>query len=69
MTQTPEEMQKAIDLSKRIERKVHNLLEPLDLEIRIMKWRPEYRSLMWESVWREAMRRGVEATNLVDVEP
>ena len=50
-------LEAAMAMSRRINRKADDLLAPLDLEMRVMKWRPEFRSIMWEAVMLAAKRR------------
>ncbi len=57
MSDPVEHLQKAIDMSKKIARKVDDLLAPLEWEMKIMQWPAEYRSILWEAVMLEAKRR------------
>ena len=50
-------MTTADELARRISAKVDQLLAPLDIEIRAMKWPCEYQVIMWEAVGREALKR------------
>lgn len=61
MTHTPEEIAKAKALAARIEAKVADLLAPMDLEMRIMEWKPEFRVIMWEAIGRKALERARKA--------
>lgn len=62
MSHSPADIQKALDLSKKIEAKAHNVLVALELEMRVMKWEPEYCAIMWECVGRKAMQRAKDAS-------
>lgn len=52
-----EHLAKALEMSKKIARKIDDLLEPLQREMRIMKWPSEYQAIMWEAVMMEAKAR------------
>ena len=43
-------MAKSVALTVKIKRKAEDLLAPLDTEIRMMNWKPEYQSIMWNAV-------------------
>lgn len=47
----------AIAMAQKIQNKVNILLEPLQREMRIMKWNPEYQAILWEAVMMEAKNR------------
>lgn len=55
------EMSTAEAVATKIEKKVEDALYGLDREMTIMKWPPEYRSIMWEAVAQEATRRACAA--------
>lgn len=54
------DLAKALEMSKKIARKVDDLLLPLTLEMKVMKWPPEYQAILWEAVMLEAKRRWEE---------
>lgn len=56
---TPETelLAKALALAKRINDKAADLLRPLELEMKIMGWVPQYRAVMWEAVMIAARER------------
>lgn len=43
-------MAKAVAMTARLQRKAEDLLAPLDTEIRMMQWKPEFQSIMWNAV-------------------
>jgi len=49
--------QKAIALTIKIQAKAAALLAPLDTEMRMMNWKPEFRRIMWDAVLREVAKR------------
>lgn len=51
------ELAKAMEMAKKVSAKIDRLLEPLEREMRIMKWPAEYQSIMWEAVMLEAKSR------------
>ncbi len=51
----------AEDVARKIEDKITRLLAPLEIEMRISKWKPEYRAIVWEAVSHRAMQRALEA--------
>ena len=50
-------LQAAIKMAKTINDKVDTLLAPLDNEMRLMRWKPEFQTIMWEAVQHAAMAR------------
>jgi hypothetical protein len=48
---------KAAALAAKLERKVDDLLAPLETEMRIMRWAPDFRVIMWEAVGHKALER------------
>ena len=46
--------QAAIELTQKILKKAADALEPLEREMRLMGWAPEYRAIMWGAVERKA---------------
>lgn len=48
---------KATAPAAKLERKVDDLLAPLETEMRIMRWAPEYRVIMWEALGHRALER------------
>ena len=54
------EVQKALALAQQIEKKVADLLEPLERDMKIMGWSAEYRAIMWSAVGNAAFRREAE---------
>ena len=46
-------------LAKKVQAKVEATLMPLEREMAIMKWEPEYRRIIWEAVARHAMNKAV----------
>lgn len=55
------EMYRAVKLAEKIKIKADTTLRILELEMRAMKWPNEYRTIVWEAVAHEAMRRAEEA--------
>jgi hypothetical protein len=55
-------LEKAMAMVQKINRKVDDLLEPLQREMRIMKWPAEYQSILWEAVMLEAKSRWEKAS-------
>ena len=53
-----DQMEKAIALVTKINEKVDDLLKPLELEIKIMQWAPEFQAIIWEAVMLNAQVRG-----------
>jgi hypothetical protein len=60
---------KAIALAAKIETKVEILLAPMETEMRIMQWAPEYRAIMWEAIGRKALERAKAAASLPSSAP
>jgi hypothetical protein len=54
------DIQKAEALAAKIAKKARDTLVALDREMDIMKWPPEFRSIMWGAVSREAAIREAE---------
>lgn len=54
-------LEAAMAMSRKINDKAERLLDPLVIEMRIMKWEPEFQAIMWEAVMLEAKRRMEEA--------
>ena len=55
--QAIENLELAIAMVHKINRKVDDLLAPLAAEMEIMKWPTEYQAILWESVMLEAKGR------------
>lgn len=53
--------QRAADLAKRIQDKAAALLAPLELEMRLAKWSPEFRAIMLDAVAMHALKLAGEA--------
>ncbi len=49
-------LEAAMAMSRKINDKAERLLDPLVIEMRIMKWKPEFQSIMWEAVMLAAKR-------------
>lgn len=47
----------AITTTQKLIAKAQRALDPLDREMRVMKWNPEYQVIMWEAVMLEAKLR------------
>lgn len=64
-TTTPEaeHLARAMAMVQKISRKIDTLLEPLQREMRINKWKPEYQAILWEAVMLEAKSRMEAATD------
>jgi hypothetical protein len=58
---TPAEIASAKAVVAKIELKVDDLLAPLAREMRIMRWAPAYRAILWEAVMLEAQKRATVA--------
>ena len=52
-------LEAAMAMSRKINDKAELLLDPLVIEMRIMKWKPEFQSIMWEAVML-AVKRHME---------
>lgn len=50
-------LEEAWKVTQQIAAKVDRLLEPLEREMQIMKWEPEFRAILWEAVMLEAKAR------------
>lgn len=50
-------LEKAMAMTRKISTKVDRLLEPLEREMKVMKWAPEFRAILWEAVMLEAKAR------------
>jgi hypothetical protein len=57
----PDELASALKLVAKIEAKIADLFRPLELEMRIMKWAPEYQAIIWEAVANRAAERARKA--------
>lgn len=57
-------MAKAKAVAAKIESKVAELLAPMEVEMRIMEWKPEFRAIMWEAIGFKALARAKEAAKL-----
>jgi hypothetical protein len=51
------ELAKVEELAAKLVRKVDELLAPLETEMRIMRWAPDFRVIMWEAVGHKALER------------
>lgn len=58
-----EYLAKAEAVAAKIKTRAAELLAPLEREMRIMKWRPEYCAIMWEVVAREALAHAVRSSD------
>jgi hypothetical protein len=56
-TAEAENLGKALAMAKKINDKAANLMRPLEIEMRIMKWPASYREIMWEAVMMAARER------------
>jgi hypothetical protein len=54
-------LEAAIAISRKINDKAETLLAPLVIEMRIMKWKPEFQAIMWEAVMLAAKQRMEDA--------
>ncbi len=57
------DLKQAKRVTLQIIRKVDDLLSPLEHEMRIMQWAPEFQAIMWEAVMRGAKRRCEDANH------
>ncbi|WP_044558697.1 hypothetical protein [Azospirillum sp. B4] len=57
MTRNPSDLDAATAIAARIEAKAVALLAPLEREMALMSWRPEFKAIMWAAVAIEAQRR------------
>lgn len=57
MTDPVAHLEAAMAVTRKITRKVDDLFAPLELEMKIMKWEPRFRSIMWEAVMLGAKQR------------
>ena len=62
-TRSPADVAKAEALAAKLDRKATDLLEPLAREIKLMGWKSEYATIMWEIVAHKAFARAKEAAN------
>ena len=56
-------LEAAMAMTRKINRKVDDLLAPLEREMKIMQWPAEYRSIMWEAVLLGAKQRLEDVTD------
>ena len=56
-------LEAAMAMTRKINRKVDELLAPLEREMKIMQWPAEYRSIMWEAVLLGAKQRMEDVTD------
>ena len=61
MAVTPQDLAAVQDTVVKIIVRAKALLAPLEHEMKVMAWAPEYRAIMWESVMLEAAERKVAA--------
>lgn len=54
-------LEAAMAMTRKITAKAQAELEPLALEMRIMKWEPQFQAIMWEAVMLEARERATIA--------
>lgn len=52
---------KAVAVAQQIEKRVAVTLAPLEREMGLMQWRPEFRVIMWEAVANMALSFAEEA--------
>lgn len=57
MTRTQAELTKAQETVTKIMSMVVDLLMPMERQMMVMQWAPEFRAIMWEAVAREAIAR------------
>ena len=62
MAHTKEEIAQAKKAAKAIEKRIEDATRKLEVEMRIMDWKPEYRVIVWEALARRAWRLAEEAT-------
>lgn len=55
-------MAKALSVAQQIEKRVAVTLAPLEREMGLMQWRPEFRVIMWEAVANAALKYAEEAS-------
>ena len=55
--ESDDHMAQAVALTAKIEQKVTDLLAPLEREMQIMKWAPEFRAILWEAVAMRALQK------------
>lgn len=48
-------------VARQIQAKIDAATEPLEREMRIMKWAPEYRAIVWEALARKVIALWTEA--------
>jgi hypothetical protein len=48
---------KALAITQKLVEKAEDLLAPLDNEMRIMKWNPEFQKIMWDAVHLAVVNR------------
>ena len=51
---------KALAITQKLVAKAEDLLAPLDDEMRIMKWNPEFQKIMWDAVHQAVVKRMVK---------
>lgn len=56
-------LEAAMAMTRKINRKVDDLLAPLEREMKIMQWPAEYRSIVWEAVLLGAKQRLEDVTD------
>ncbi|MBP7336911.1 hypothetical protein [Niveispirillum sp.] len=60
MTHTAEELAQALSIATKIDRKVKDLLSPIEREMRLMGYRQEFQEIIWQAIADEATRRATE---------
>ncbi len=59
--QSADDIAQALAIATRVHAKAIETLAPLEREMTIAGWKPDYRAIMWQAVAREAMLRSLEA--------
>jgi hypothetical protein len=53
------------EVARKVQGKVDDLISPLQIEMDIMKWKPEFRVIIWEALAHKAISLAREATKKV----
>ena len=63
---TAAEIDSALALSKRIDAKADLVLVSLVREMKLMGWKPEFQSIMWNTIARKATRYADDARAVIE---
>lgn len=52
---------KELEIARKVQEKIESATAPLEREMRVMKWRPEYQVIVWEALARHVVLLLAEA--------